>query len=153
LGLNRALIGRIYDGGVVFDVSRQKLREFAAAIGDDAPVLHDVAAARAAGHPDLPAAPTFGAVLSLEFGQGPRRDSELGIDYSRIVHGEQRIVSRRPIYAGDVLVGRVSIEDIRAVGRNELLLLRCRVLTAEGEEVCFLDSTLVSRGTAPEPLI
>jgi acyl dehydratase len=150
VALNRKVIGRTYDGGVAFDVSRQKLREFAAAIGDDAPVLHDVHAARAAGHRDLPAAPTFSAVLSLEFGRGPRNDPELGMDYSRIVHGEQRIVSHRPIYAGDVLVGRVSVEDIRTAGRNELLVLRCRILTEAGEEVCYLDSTLVSRGTAPE---
>jgi hypothetical protein len=150
MSLNRALVGSSYDGGSEFDVSRQKLREFAASLGEQSPVFHELDVARAAGHPDLPAAPTFAAVLSLVFGSGPRRDPELGIDYSRIVHGEQRIVSRRAIYAGDVLVGRTSIEEIRTAGRNELLRLRCIILTVDGEEVCRVDSTLVSRGTAPE---
>ena len=148
--LNRDLIGRSYDGGVVFDVSRQKLREFATAIGDQSPLLHDVDAARAAGHRDLPAAPTFGAVLSLEMGWGPRLDPELGIDYTRVVHGEQRIVLRRPIYAGDVLVGVASIDEIRDAGRNELMLISCRISTEDGEEVCVVESMIVSRGTAAE---
>jgi acyl dehydratase len=66
------------------------------------------------------------------------------------VHGEQRIVLRRPIYAGDVLVGVATIDDIRTAGRNELMVIACRIATEDGEEVCVVESTLVSRGTAVE---
>lgn len=148
MALARSTIGKAYECGPPFDVSRQKIREFAAAIGDDSPIYQDLDLARAAGHGDLPAPPTFGSVISLEMGQGPRRDPELGLDFARVVHGEQRIDLRRPIYAGDVLTGAVSIADIRDAGENELLEILCVLSTPEGEEVCRITSVLVSRGTA-----
>ncbi|MBS1889200.1 MAG: MaoC family dehydratase N-terminal domain-containing protein [Actinobacteria bacterium] len=147
--LNRALVGRSYDPGPPFDVSRQKIREFAAAIGDEAPVYADLELARALGHRDIPAPPTFGSVVSLQMGQGPRRDPRLGLDYSRVVHGEQRIEGSRPIYAGDTLVGEVTIASIRNAGGNELLEILCALATEAGEPVCRVTSVLVSRGTAP----
>jgi acyl dehydratase len=146
--LDRSTIGKSYDPGPAFDVSRQKIREFAAAIGDDSPLYGDVELARAAGHRDLPAPPTFGSVLSLQMGQGPRRDPEVGLDFGRVVHGEQRIELLRPIYAGDTLVGTITIADIREAGRNELLEILCTLSTEAGEEVCRVTSLLVSRGTA-----
>jgi acyl dehydratase len=148
MALNRATVGRSYDPGPPFDVSRQKIREFAAAIGDDSPVYADLELARSLGHRDIPAPPTFGSVVSLEMGQGPRRDPEVGLDYSRIVHGEQRVEQARPIYAGDTLVGEVTIASIREAGSNELLEILCALRTEVGEPVCQVTSLLVSRGTA-----
>ena len=147
MALNREVIGRAYDPGPPFDVSRQKIREFASAIGDDERWYHDVEFARAAGHPDIPAPPTFAYVPALLMGQGPRTDPDVGIDYSRIVHGEQRIEFNRPIYAGDVLAGAVTLEDIRDAGGNELIEILCVLSDTDGEEVCRVTSLLVSRGT------
>jgi acyl dehydratase len=146
--LNRALIGRSYQADFPFDVSRQKLREFADAIGDPAPAYRDVDAARRLGHPDLLAPPTFASVVSLAVGLKARRDPQLGLDYSRVVHGEQRIIAQRPIYAGDVLGAVARIDTIQAKGRNELLAISCRILDADGDPVCEVISLLVSRGTA-----
>jgi len=148
MALDRATVGRTYDPGPPFDVSRQKIREFAAAIGDEAPIYGDPELARSLGHRDIPAPPTFGSVISLQMGQGPRRDPELGLDYSRVVHGEQRIEQTRPIYAGDSLVGEVTIASIRDAGANELLEILCALATDDGEPVCRVTSVLVSRGTA-----
>jgi acyl dehydratase len=149
MGLNRETVGKRYDPGPAFDVSRQKIREFARAIGDESPIYYDVDTARAAGHRDIPAPPTFGSVPALAMGQGPRRDPEVGLDYARVVHGEQHIRLRRPIYAGDVLTGTVSIGAIRVAGRNELLDIVCSLADDGGEEVCVITSVLVSRGSAP----
>ena len=66
--LNQALVGKAYPA-VSYEVGREKLREFAIAVGETDPIYHDEAAARAAGHPDLPAVPTFAVVLSLRAGQ------------------------------------------------------------------------------------
>ncbi|MBS1862095.1 MAG: MaoC family dehydratase N-terminal domain-containing protein [Actinobacteria bacterium] len=148
MSLNRATVGRAYDPGPPFDVSRQKIREFAAAIGDDAAIYADPELARSLGHRDVPAPPTFGSVISLQMGQGPRRDPELGLDYARVVHGEQRIEQARPIYAGDSLLGEVTIASIRDAGANELLEILCALSTEAGEPVCRVTSVLVSRGTA-----
>jgi acyl dehydratase len=148
MGLNRLAIGRRYDPGPPFDVSRQKIREFAAAIGDDDPMYGDVELARAAGHRDVPAPPTFGSVPSLLMGQGPRTDPEVGLDFGRVVHGEQRIELTRPIYAGDVLRGMITIADVREAGSNEVIEILCVLSDEGGEEVCRVTSLLVSRGTA-----
>jgi acyl dehydratase len=148
--LARSTIGKAYDAGPAFDVSRQRIREFAAAIGDHAPIYYDVDLARAAGHRDIPAPPTFASVPSLQMGQGPRTDPEVGLDFGRVVHGEQRIELNRPIYAGDILSGTVTIADIRDAGANELIEILCVLADEAGDEVCRVSSLLVSRGTAAE---
>ena len=59
--------------------------------------------ARAHGHPDVVAPPTFAIVLTMQAGNQLIEDPGLGLDYSRVVHGEQRFVYQRPMHAGDVL--------------------------------------------------
>ena len=65
--LNQALVGSAYPA-IRYEVGREKLREFAVAVGETDPIYHDQEAARAAGHPDIPAVPTFAVVLSLRAG-------------------------------------------------------------------------------------
>ena len=68
MALDAGLVGRSYPPSAVYEVGRAKIAEFAAALGDPDPVYLDPAAARAAGHPDVIAPPTFGIVLSLGAG-------------------------------------------------------------------------------------
>ncbi len=84
-------------------MGREKIREFADAINDPNPAYRSVEAARALGHPDVVAPPTFPIVLTLTAGHQVIFDPEAGIDYARVVHGEQRFVHDRPVHAGDVL--------------------------------------------------
>ena len=139
----------IVGDSVGYEVGREKLREFAVAVGETDPIYHDEAAARAAGHPDLPAVPTFAVVLSLRAGQVVYGDPDLGLDYSRVVHGEQEFVYHRPIRAGDRLLASGKVAAAAAKGRHELLTLETEVTTEDGEPVCTVRATLLSRGTAP----
>jgi acyl dehydratase len=75
-------------------------------------------------------------------------DPELGLDYSRVVHGEQRFVHSRPIRPGDRLRVVVTVDSIRSAAGNDILTTRGDVSTVEGEHVCTAYSTLVARGTA-----
>lgn len=148
--LNRAYVGRSYDAEGRFEVSREHIRRFADAIGDPNPAYRDPAAARAQGHPDVIAPPTFLTTvgLSLRDGNGPLSDSDLGLDYGRVVHGEQRFVHHRSVVPGDVLTARTTVSDIRDAGANELLTLTTEIRTVEGETVCTARNVVVSRGTA-----
>ena len=146
--LNRAFIGRDYPFEQPFEVSREHIRDFAKAIGDPNPIYHDVAAAKEAGHPDLVAPPTFLTTLSFRRRSGPMLDPDLGLDYSLIVHGEQKFVLERAVCAGDVLEGRVIVADIRDVGRNEAMVLETVVTDASGKTVATAANTMISRGTA-----
>ena len=146
--LHQNLVGKEYPP-IRYEVGREKLREFAVALGETNPVYHDEEAARAAGHPDLPAVPTFAVVLSLRAGQVVYGDPDLGLDYSRVVHGEQEFVYHRPIRAGDRLLASGKVAAAEAKGRHELLILETDVTTEDGEPVCAVRATLLSRGTAP----
>jgi acyl dehydratase len=146
--LNQALIGKEYPP-IRYEVGREKLREFAAAVGETDPLYHDEEAARAAGHPDIPAVLTFPIVLSMRVGQVVYGDPELGLDYSVVVHGEQEFVYSRPIRAGDRLLAAGKVANVQVKGRHELLTLETLVSTEAGEPVCTVRTTLLSRGTAP----
>lgn len=146
--LNREFVGREYSSPDTYEVSREMIRTFADAIGDANPAYRDPAAARALGHPDVVAPPTFLTVLGFRLGVGPVADPGLGLNYAMVVHGEQRYVHHRPVRPGDVLTATSVVEEIRDAGRNELLTIRQEIRTAQGEQVATAYNTIVSRGTA-----
>jgi len=144
--LDQSFVGRSYPPTAPYVVGREKIREFAAAIGDSNPAYVDVEAAHALGHPDLVAPPTFAIVLSLPAGHQVALDPALGLDYTRVVHGEQRFSYTRPIHAGDELAVVVTVEKIRSVAGNDIITTRGDIATTAGEPVATAYSTLVSRG-------
>ena len=147
MALDRELVGRSYPPSAVYEVGRAKIAEFAAAIGADDPVHRDLEAARAAGHPDVIAPPTFAIVVSLEAAFVVLGDPDVGLYYSRVVHGEQKFAHHRPIRAGDRLVATTTIDAVRTVAGNDLLTTRVDLATEDGEPVCTTTSMLVARGT------
>jgi len=147
--LNRDFIGRRYDADGTFEVGREHIRRFADAIGDTNPIYTDKAAAQAAGHPDVVAPPTFLTTVGMALGgRGPISDEGLGLDYSRVVHGEQQFVHHRPARPGDELTATTVIDDIRDAGANELMKMRQEIRTTSGELICEAINLVVSRGTA-----
>jgi acyl dehydratase len=146
--VDQSYVGRVYPPTPPYEVGREKIREFASAIDDPNPLYRDVDAARAAGHPDLIAPPTFPVVLTLPAGHQVIADPDFGIDYSRVVHGEQRFVHHRPVRAGDVLQVVVTVDGIRVAAGNDMVSTRAEVTTVDGENVVTAYSTLVARGTA-----
>jgi acyl dehydratase len=149
VALNREFIGRSYDGVGTFEVSREHIRQFARAVGDTNPAYTDPAAAKALGYPDVIAPPTFLTTVGMTLGgNGPLSDPELGLNYSLVVHGEQRFVHHRPARPGDVLTSTTTIEDIRNAGSNELMKMRMDIITTDGETICEAYNLIVSRGTA-----
>jgi acyl dehydratase len=145
--LDPAYIGRTYPPSPAYDVGREKIREFADAIGDPNPAYRDRSVAAGLGHGDVIAPPTFPVIVTFAASRQIIDDPALGLDYSRVVHGEQRFVYSRPVRAGDQLVTTMTIENIRSTGGNDLLTSRAEV-TAGGEHVVTAYSTLVARGTA-----
>ena len=84
-----------------YEVGKEKIREFAQAVGEDNAVYFDRAAAKAAGFRDIPAPPMFAVVYSAG-AMGPAiLDPEVGIDFARMVHGGQEFVWGEPVCSGD----------------------------------------------------
>jgi len=146
--INLDFVGRTLPPSEPYEVSREKIREFAEAIGDNNAAYTSIEAARSLGYVDVVAPPTFAIVMAMRLHHALVRNPELGLDYSRVVHGEQQFVHHRPIGAGDVLVGTPRVDDIKTRGGNDMLTWSADIATVEGEPVCRLTSTLVSRGTA-----
>lgn len=102
--VDRKHLGEVSEPRVI-DVEKGQLRFFAKATNETNPIYFDEDAARAAGHPTIPAPPTF--LFSLALGAPAKRgdilDAEngIGVDMRRILHGEQKFEYHRPIYAGD----------------------------------------------------
>ncbi|WP_194896237.1 MaoC family dehydratase N-terminal domain-containing protein [Catenulispora pinisilvae] len=144
--LNPSFTGRSYPPTEPYEVGREKIREFADAIGAGHPAYRDQSAARASGHPDIVAPPTFPIVLSMRANRLVLDDPELGIDEGRVVHGEQKFRYFRPVYAGDTLVCEAGIEELTARGGHEFLLIRTDVRTTQDEPVVTVWSRLVVRG-------
>jgi acyl dehydratase len=145
-GINTAYVGKALPPTPPYRVGREKIREFALAIGDAAPVCLDVDAARAAGYPDVIAPPTFSVTFTMPAIEAFLRDPAFGWDYSRMVHGDQSITLHRPIYAGDDLVTTIHVEDLTTRAGSHMLTLRCEVADAEGAPVATTRALLVTQG-------
>src|SRR5690349_21262509 len=133
--LDPSFTGRTYPPTEPYEVGREKIREFATAVGATNPVHHDPAAARALGHPDLVAPPTFPVVITMAAGRQVVDDPQFGIDVSRVVHGDQRFRYRRPVYAGDRLTSVCVVEEIISRGGHDFLTTRTEVSAEGGEPV------------------
>jgi acyl dehydratase len=153
MAVNRSFAGRTFPASEPYEVSRVKISEFAAAIGDNNPLFRDRAAAQAAGHPDVIAPPTFAIVISMAGSGAALADPGLGLNYAMVVHGEQRFSYTRPITAGDVLTAQVTITDIRDAGRNVMITTSADIRTVPGDHVCTVVSAIVERGTGPADTI
>jgi acyl dehydratase len=144
--LDQSFIGRSYPPTEPYAVGREKIREFARAIGATEAAHHDPAAARALGYPDVVAPPTFPVIVTMGSSKQFIEDPALGLDYSRVVHGDQKFAYVRPVVAGDSLVCVNTIEEITSRGGHDFLTTRTDVLTESGEPVLTAWSKLVQRG-------
>lgn len=147
MALNPEFVGRSYPPAPLYLVGREKVREFARAVQATDPVHFDVDVARTRGYADIIAPPTYAIRLSMAAAESVVMDPELGLDYTRVVHGDQRFEYTRPIVAGDELVCTVTIDAIRSAAGNDMLTTRADITTVEGEHVVTSYSVLVARGT------
>jgi len=148
VALDPSYVGRTYPPTPPYRVGREKIREFAEAIGAADAAYTDPDAASALGYPDVVAPPTFPIVISLAAGRAVIDDPALGIDYARVVHGDQRFVYTRPIVAGDELTCVCTVEEIMSRGGHDFLTTRVDVSDASGAPVVSVWTRLVVRGDA-----
>ncbi|GAB3713598.1 MaoC family dehydratase N-terminal domain-containing protein [Nocardiopsis oceani] len=147
MAINPDYLGREYPAPEAYEVTRGKIREFAEAINDLNPVYLDRASAQAVGYPDVIAPPTFPVILGMAGSGLALADPDLGVDFSRVVHGDQSFHYSRPLRAGDVLTTVTKITDIKALGGNELITLETVAEAADGEHVVTAGMMLVVRGS------
>ena len=146
--VNPEIQGRSYPPANPYLVGREKVREFALAVLSTDPVSLDVDAARAAGFADLVAPPTFPIVIQQHTLEQLLADDDAGVDFSRVVHGDQRFVAVRPIVAGDELTGTMTVTSVKTLGGNAMVTSETAITDADGAPAVTAISTLVIRGDA-----
>jgi acyl dehydratase len=144
--VNPELQGRSYPPTPPYLVGREKVREFARAVLATSPVHFDPEAARAAGYSDVVAPPTFPIVVQDATLQQLLNDPEGGVDFSRVVHGDQRFSYTRPIVAGDELTGTMTVTSVKSLAGNSMVTSETTITDATGAHVVTATSSLVVRG-------
>ncbi|PPF62268.1 MaoC family dehydratase [Clavibacter michiganensis] len=144
--MNPELVGRVFAPTSPYLVGREKVREFSAAVFATSPLNTDVEAARAAGYADVVAPPTFAVVVQEHTLKQLLSEPDAGIDFSRVVHGDQRFSFSRPIVAGDELTATLSVASIKSLGGHSMVTAESRIVDATGAHVVTATSTLVVRG-------
>ena len=139
-------MGRSFPPTPPYLVGREKVREFAAAVLATDPISFDVDAAQAAGHADLVAPPTFAVVVQQLTLDQLLADPEAGIDFSRVVHGDQRFTFSRPVIAGDELTATLTVTSVKSLGAHSMVTAETVIVDDAGEHVVTTVSTLVVRG-------
>ena len=130
MAVDQSLVGRSFPPTPPFEVTEERLREFAEAVGSS----YDGSAAPA----------TFPIVLAFD-AMNTFLEAE-AIELHRIVHGEQKFAYERPIVDGDVLTATLSVVSLRQIGGNDIIGTTSQVTDASGALVCSTSATLVHRG-------
>jgi len=143
--VNPDIQGRVYPPTQPYLVGREKVREFARAVLSSAPLHHDPEAARSAGYADVVAPPTFPIVVQDFTLQQLLADEDAAVDFSRVVHGDQRFSYSRPIVAGDELTGTMTVTSVKQLGGNSMVTSSTEIVDTQGAHVVTAISTLVVR--------
>ena len=144
--LNPKLTGRVFPPVGPYLVGREKVREFAHSVATTHAIHVDVDAARAAGHRDVVAPPTFAAVV-VEPAVGQLLYSpDTGLDPTRVVHGSQSARYHRHIVAGDELTTDLTVTAVTERGTHAIVTTSSAIRDGQGRRVATVTSTLFVRG-------
>ena len=146
MAVDTSAIGKTYPP-FEYEVGREKIREYASAVGEDNPVHFDREAARGAGFRDVVAPPMFAAVYSAGAVWPLFVDPEIGIDFSMMVHGAQEFAWGEPVCSGDTIVTTASVKDISERGPLAFYVFESVSRNQDGQEVVRGVWTNIVRGT------
>jgi acyl dehydratase len=131
-----------------YEVGREKIREYANAVGEANPVHHDPAAARDAGFRNVVAPPMFCVVYSAGAMAPAILDPELGINLMMMVHGSQEFEWGEPVCSGDVISTVTSVKDISERGGMGFYVFETVSTNQDGAEVVRGTWTNIVRGVS-----
>ena len=127
--LNPDSVGRTFHSAEEVLVTQSEIQAFAAVLGETDTSV---------------APPTFSILITLAQSQVLLSDPSVGLDWARLVHGDQKFEIYRPILAGDRLKCSSTIENYKVAAGNEIVTVRSD-LHAASELVVSTWSTLVVR--------
>jgi acyl dehydratase len=129
-----------------YEVGKEKVREYAQAVGEENSVYFDRQAAREAGFRDVPAPPMFAVVYSAG-AMGPAiLDPEVGINFALMVHGGQEFEWGEPVCSGDAITTVVECKDIYEKDGRGFYVFESVSTNQDGQQVVRGTWTNIVRG-------
>ena len=143
--VNTGAIGKTYPP-TTYAVGREKIREYAHAVGETNPLNLDVRAARAAGYKDVVAPPMFAAVYASPAIVPAIFDPEVGINFALMVHGGQEFKWGPLVIAGDEIETSLTVKDISERSGTGFYVFESVSTNQDGDTVCVGTWTNIVRG-------
>lgn len=137
---------RTYPSVGPYHVGTEDIRNFATAVKNMHPMHHDVEAARAAGHKDLVAPPTYLVTIGQRAEAFMVNDPDAAVDFSRVVHADQRFSHHRAVVAGDEVFAQATVTSVKELAGNRLITTETEITNADRAPIATITSTLLIRG-------
>jgi len=147
VALKTDAIGKTYPP-FEYEVGKEKVGEYARAVGEENPVYFDRAAAKEAGFRDVPAPPMFAVVYSWGSVAMAAVDPELEMNLAMLVHGGQEFVWGEPVCSGDVISTVTSVKDISEKGGMGFYVFESASTNQDGQAVARGTWTNIIRGVS-----
>jgi acyl dehydratase len=128
-----------------YAVGREKIREYARAVGETDPLYFEVGVARAAGHADLVAPPMFAVVYSGAAFDAAMRDPELDLDLAMLLHSGQEFEWGELVIAGDEITTETALVEVSERVGMRFIVFQTSSRNQRGERVCAGTWTVVVR--------
>lgn len=145
MSINTGREGHTYAPAEPYQVSRDAVREFAAAVKAEHRAHYDLEAAHSLGHQDLVAPPTFAVTVAQRAEAAVVNDPQAGIDFSRVVHAEERFTHQAPITAGETLTAQATLDRIRIMGAGAMVTTVTKITAEDGSPRATVTSSLLVR--------
>ncbi|HUN78833.1 MAG TPA: MaoC family dehydratase N-terminal domain-containing protein [Solirubrobacteraceae bacterium] len=143
--VNTQAVGKTYEP-TLYAVGREKIKEYARAVGETNPIHLDVQAARDAGYADVVAPPMFAVVYSAPSVGPPIFDPEIELNFAMMVHGGQEFVWGPLVVAGDEITTTASVKEIYEKDGRGYYVFESVSTNQGGEQVCRGTWTNIVRG-------
>jgi acyl dehydratase len=143
--VNEAAKGKTYPH-FDYEVGKEKIKEYAWAVGESNPVYFEREQAKAAGFRDIPAPPMFAVVYSAGAVGPAVLDPEVGINFAMMVHGGQEFVWGEPVVVGDTISTETTVKDIYERGGMGFYVFESVSRNQDGQEVVRGTWTNIVRG-------
>jgi acyl dehydratase len=134
MAIKTEAVGKSYPP-VIYAVGREKIKEYASAVGETLPIHLDHEAAREAGYDDVVAPPMFAVVYSSRAVAPAILDPEVGLDFAMMVHGAQEFVWGPLVVAGDEVTTTATVKEITDRGEMGFYVFETRSVNQRGENV------------------
>jgi acyl dehydratase len=145
MAISTDAVGKTY-APATYAVGREKIREYALAVGETNALHLDLARARRKGYRDLVAPPMF-CVVYCGAALGPVMfDPEVGIDFARLLHSAQEFRWGPLVVAGDEIATTMSVKDISARGEMGFYTFESVSTNQDGATVCVGTWSNIVRG-------